>query len=185
MSGKTKTQFKLWWIPLIAGIFFILFGAIIIKKPLASFYAMSLIIGIFLIASGTAEIYLFTYHRKKLIDWNWHLSGGLVDLLLGVILILNPKIILIGLTFLISLWLFYRTYVAIKKAIELKNEKNKDWIWVLFFGIIILALAVLLIIRPGILGKALAFWIAISFIVFGVFRVFFALKLRNTYQHYH
>lgn len=182
MPQPIKPPFKLWWMPLIAGVIFIIFGSIIIKKPLASFYAISLIIGIFLIASGTAEVYFFTYHRKTLADWNWHLSGGLIDILIGVILILNPKIILIGITILISLWLFYRTYVSVKKAMQLKSENNKNWIWVLIFGILISALAVLLIIKPGIIGAALAFWIAIAFIAFGVFRILVALRLRKSYS---
>lgn len=182
MNQTKNSIVQLWWIPLISGLFFILFGALIIKRPVDSFYAMSMIIGIILIASGTAEIFFFTYYRKNLLDWNWHLSGGLVDVLLGVILILNPKIILIGITILISLWLLYRAFVAIRKAIELKGEKNKDWIWVLIIGIFVAGAGIFLIIKPEIIGAALAFWIAISFIAFGALRIFFAIKLRQNYR---
>lgn len=182
MNQNKNSIVQLWWIPLISGLFFILFGALIIKKPVNSFYATSMIIGIILIACGTAEIFFFTYYRKMLLDWDWHFSGGLVDVLLGVILILNPKIILIGITILISLWLLYKSFVAIRKAFELKGKNNKDWIWVLIVGIIVAGAGVFLIFRPEIIGAALAFWIAISFIAFGGLRVFFALKLRQNYR---
>lgn len=179
MSTQTT---KYWWIPAIIGILFILFGAMVIKKPIDSFYAFSIFIGISLIVSGVAEIYFFSKVRKGLNDWSWYMSGGVVDVLLGVILITNPKIILIIFTLLISLLLFFRAIHIIRRAIELKNTKNKNWIWVLIVGVLLLGLTVLLVLKPEILGAALAFWIAIAFIAFGVYRLYlaFSLKQRNS-----
>jgi len=170
---------KYWWIPAIIGLLFISFGALVVKKPVESFYAFSIFIGISLIVSGAAEIYFFSRVRKEVADWSWFTFGGVVDVLLGIILITNPKIILIIFTLLISLLLFYRALHLIKRAMAMKQTKNKNWIWVLIAGILILGLTLLLIVKPEIIGAALAFWIAIAFIVFGVYRLYLAFVLKS------
>lgn len=170
---------KLWRIPLIIGLLFILFGIVMLKNPLTSFYTLSIIIGSTLIASGIVEIFVFGKNRKHLNNWSFQVSGGIIDLLIGIILIANPKIILIVLTMLVSLWLIYKAIFIIKKAVELKNTANNKWLLLLILGILILVLTVLLILKPEIIGAALALWIAISFIIFGIYRVFLALQLKN------
>lgn len=170
---------KYWWIPAVIGSLFILFGAMVIKKPISSFYAFSIFIGISLILSGAAEIYFFSSQRKGNSEWSWYMSGGIVDVLLGIILITNPKIILIIFTLLISLLLFYRAIHIIRKAMEMKSTRNKNWIWVLVVGVLVLGLTVLLVLKPEIIGAALAFWIAIAFIVFGAYRIYLAFQLKR------
>lgn len=178
-NRSLKITNKLWQLPLILGLFFILFGGIMLKKPLTSFYTLSIIIGITLIISGVVEIYFFNKNRKNLNNWSFYLSGGVLDLLLGIILITNPKIIFVVFTLLVSIWLIYKAVLAFAKAVELKNTANKNWVWLLVIGILILVLAAVLIWKPQILGAALAFWVAISFIVFGCYRIYLAFQIKN------
>lgn len=175
-----NNSIKVWWIPAIIGVLFICFGIVIINNPFATFAAIAIFIGSILIVSGIAEIYLFVRVRNENKDWSWYMSSGVVDVLLGIILIANPKIILIIFTLLISLLLFYRAMHIIRRAIALKNTNNKNWMYVLGVGILVMALTILLIVKPEIIGAAISLWLAVVFIVFGVYRLYLALKLKQS-----
>lgn len=179
METSAHNRFSYWWISLLLGLLFLILGALIIKRPLESFYALSIFMGIPLLISGSIEMYFAFNSRKVLIDWTWYLLAGVVDFLIGLFLITNPQIILIIVTVLVGLWLISRGIMIIRKSIQLKEQRNKNWIWVLVIGLLMLASTVLLILKPSILGTALAFWIGITFILLGAYRVYLAFLLRK------
>ena len=181
MKNSSATRFPYWWISLLSGFLFLMLGALIIKRPLESFYALSIFMGIPLIVSGIIEIYFAFNNRNVLPDWTWYLLAGVVDFLIGLFLVTNPQIILIILTILVGIWLVSQGVIALKKSVALKEAQNKNWKWVMLVGILLLVFTALLILKPAILGKALAFWIGISFILLGGYRVYLAFLLRKNW----
>ncbi len=97
--------------------------------------------------------------------------------LVGILLIANPEAILVLITLFISFWLVLRGVLSIWEAMELRKEGRKNWKWVLLLGILIMLLAIVLIWHPQVIGLTIIFWIAISFISLGIFRIVLAFKL--------
>ena len=166
-----------WWMYLLKGILFIVLGIWMLKMPKESFNAMLLIIGVIIAIGGVLETFLALYYRKVLKEWGWNFSAGILDLLIGILLIANPDAILMLITLFISFWLVLRGVLAIWEAMELRKEDNKRWRWVLVVGILIMLLAIILILHPQVIGFTLIFWIAVSFISLGIFRIVLAFKL--------
>jgi len=167
-----------WWLTLSIGIIYTVVGVMMIKNPLTSFYTLCVIAGIPLIISGIYEIYLAISSRKNNVD-GLLVFSGLIDLGLGLVLVSNPKIILVIVTLLISLLLIFQGIILIRKAVQLKSANPKGWKWVLGIGLVLLLISGILIIKPEIAAKALSIWLGVSFIIFGVYRIFLFFRVKN------
>ena len=176
---KSKSTTISWWLVLLKGVFLTVFGIWMFKMPYESFYSMLFIIGLIISLSGILEIVFSIYYRNDLKEWWWNLSGGILDLLIGGFLLVNPDALLMLIALFISFWLVVRGVLAVREAIELKKQESNKWKWILLLGIALLLLAVLLIWHPQIIGITVVFWIAISFIILGIFRIILAFKLQN------
>jgi len=176
LETSKKTTIS-WWMYLIKGALIIVLGIWMLKMPRESFNAMLLIIGLIIALGGALETFLALYYRKVLKEWGWNFSAGILDILVGILLISNPDAILVLITLFISFWLVLRGVLAIWEAMELRREGRKNWKWILALGILVMLLAIVLIWHPQVIGLTLIFWIAISFISLGIFRIVLAFKL--------
>jgi uncharacterized membrane protein HdeD (DUF308 family) len=176
IENSKKTTLS-WWMYLIKGVLIIVLGIWMLKMPRESFNAMLLVIGLIIAIGGVLEAFLALYYKKVLKEWGWNFSAGILDILVGILLIANPEAILVLITLFISFWLVLRGVLSIWEAMELRKEGRKNWKWVLLLGILIMLLAIVLIWHPQVIGLTIIFWIAISFISLGIFRIVLAFKL--------
>jgi uncharacterized membrane protein HdeD (DUF308 family) len=174
---NTKKTTISWWMYLIKGALLIALGIWMLKMPRESFNAMLLIIGVIVAIAGAIETFLALHYRKALKEWGWNFSAGVLDILIGLLLIANPDAILMLLTIFISFWLVLRGVLAIWEALELRKDGQIRWRRILLLGIMIILLAIVLIWHPQVIGLTIIFWIAISFISLGIFRIVLAFKL--------
>lgn len=177
VSLASKKINNFWWLTLLTGIIYMIVGFLLLKNPLDSFYTLCMIAGIPLIIGGLIETYLTISNRKKL-AYNWLAFSGLIDLGIGLILVLNPKVILTLVTLLISLLLIYQGIVLIRKSVKQKSTNPQAWKWTLGFGIVLIILTAILMAKPEIVGAALSIWLGITFLVFGVYRIILFFKFR-------
>jgi len=168
-----------WWISLISGIVLLFFGIWFFSAPIDSFKTLSILFGVVLFSSGVLEIYVALKNRKLVLDYWSYLLGGLLNVFLGLLLIINPTTILLISSVLISFWLIFKGGERIKRAIELKNANQENWKNPLIFGLILILSAAILLWHPNIIGFTIALWTAVSFILIGIFRIYIAFKIRE------
>ena len=81
---------KNWWMSLLVGILYIIIAIYLMFAPLASYIVLSILFSISMFVSRLLEI-AFAFSNKKIISsWGWYLTGGIVDLILGILLMANP-----------------------------------------------------------------------------------------------
>lgn len=168
-----------WWISLISGLILVFFGIWFFSAPLESFKTLTILFGIVIFISGVLEIYVALKNRRVVLDYWSYLLGGILNTVLGFLLILNPKTILIIISVIISFWLIFKGGERIKKAIELKNVNHENWKNPLIFGLILILIAAILLWHPNIIGFTVALWTSVSFILLGIFRIYLAFKIKE------
>lgn len=82
---------KHWYVPLILGILFLVFGIYIFTVPLETYVTLSILFSISFITSGLFEIFFSIQNSKTLSGWGWYLVGGLFSLTMGVYLVIYPE----------------------------------------------------------------------------------------------
>ena len=179
-SVKIKQSGAELGIALLKGAMLIVFGVWLLKSLSENLAKLSVIFGILILIGGVFEIGAAFNNRKKQIKWEWTLTSGILDILLGAFLVANPAFILLLITAFISVWLLIRGVIIIRQASILKKINNANYRFNLVLGIILIILAVIFVWHPEVLGITLAFWTALAFISLGIFRIVVAYRFRNT-----
>jgi uncharacterized membrane protein HdeD (DUF308 family) len=65
----------------------ILVGFYILNRPLAGMLSLTLVLAAFFFAQGITQIFASLSHRRVLKSWGWVLLSGIVDLILGAIIV--------------------------------------------------------------------------------------------------
>ena len=178
MNAKTETTFGKvnLLINFLKGIILVIFGIWLLKSPGENFSRLCIIFGILIILGGLFEIALAFDNRQKHKKWNWTITSGIVDVLIGAFLVANPTFILLIITVLVGIWIFIRGIILIRKALLLKNDNNPKYKYSLIIGIIFIVLALIFAIHPQVLGITIIFWTALAFISLGIFRLVLNFK---------
>ena len=167
------------FIGFVKGTMLIVFGVWLLMSPIENLKKLSLIFGILILIGGLFEVGLAFSKRQTHTNWEWVLTSGILDVLLGSFLIANPSFILLVVTAFVSIWLLIRGVIALRFSFILKKANNGNYIYRLILGIVLILLAGIFIWHPLVLGITIAFWTALSFISLGIFRIVLLFYIRN------
>ena len=170
-TSKTKLSGVNWWITLLKGVMLVIFGIWLLNSPSENLIKLSVIFGILIIVGGLLEIWLAFNNKQTHKKWEWTLTSGILDVLLGAFLVANPTFILLLITVLVSVWLLIRGILIIRNALILKKAGNLNYMYRLIFGVALVVCAVIFAWHPEVLGLTVVFWTALAFISLGVFRI--------------
>ncbi|MFH0757040.1 MAG: DUF308 domain-containing protein [Bacteroidota bacterium] len=174
-----KRNLTYWWFPLVFGVIFILIGLWILKAPVESLKTLTKVIGLIIVVSGTAQVLFTATNRKGIPGWGFQLTGGIIDMVIGVVLIVNPGILLKIITLFVGVWLIFNSVTVIMKAAEARQANRSYWKWELIFGVALLLTAILFFWHPMILGTTIGLWTALAFIILGLFRIVLTFRLKS------
>ena len=174
-----KDAIKHWYLPLVLGIIFIIAGILALLTPEATYLSLALFFSVAFFVTGILEIVSSISFRKQLDGWGWSLAAGILNTIVGLLLILYPQISIITLPLFVGFVALYRSMMAIAWSIELKNYKVSNWGWLLFTGILGVILSFVLIWNPLFAGLTVAVFTGIALITIGIFHIHFSIELKK------
>lgn len=178
----TKSGIHNWWMTLLLGIFFLLFGIWMLSTPVTSYIALASAFSILMFASGINEIYFAVAYRSQYTGWGWYLTGGILDLIIGLVLIIYPSLSLAVLPFFVGFWLMFRGIVAMASAIELRDYANGAWGWLMLLGIITVFFSFFILSNPLFASISVVIMTSFSFITMGIYNILLAFRFRKTHR---
>ncbi|MDB5133563.1 MAG: protein of unknown function rane [Mucilaginibacter sp.] len=163
MELSVNRSVRHWWVFLIRGILFITVGIYMICSPASSFAALGFFFGLVILLAGIAELLRVTSSRNAA-NRGWHLMLGLVDLLLGIVLMGHIAASEVILRMIVGIWFLFGGISLISFS------RTIGWAWLLMPGGIITAIFGLLIIFNTAFGSVtIIVFTAIAFIITGIF----------------
>ncbi len=174
---------KNWWLSLILGILYLGIAIWLMFNPLASYVALSIVFAVLMFVSGLFEIIFSVTNKDALSSWGWYLAGGIIDLLIGLILIASPGLSMAVLPFILAFWLLFRGISGIGFAMDIRRCGSNNWGWYLFLAILAVLCSIGIIWVPAAGALTFVFVTAYAFIVFGIFRLVIAFELRKLHKY--
>lgn len=171
-----------WYIPLLIGVLFLIAGIYTLASPASSFLALAIFFSWTFLISGLFEIIFAVSNRNTLENWGWHLAFGIVDFIIGILLIMNPALSMSVLAMYIGFVVMFRSIAAISTSIELRSYGVVDWGWMLFTGVLGIILSFILISNPALGGMTVVFWTGLLLITTGLMGIIFGFKLRRLHK---
>jgi len=134
---------------------------------------------IFLLITGILEIAFAIANRKGLNNWGWSLASGIIDFLIGILLVSQPAISILILPFYVGFAILFRSVMAMGWAFELKKRAVSDWGYLLAVGILGLLFSFILLWNPLFAGMTIVIYTGWAFIIIGSFQIYLSFRLKK------
>ena len=176
MFSQILSQY--WWMILLRGAIWVLFGIALFVQPGISLLALTLFFGAFVLIDGIGNIVTAVGGRKTHDHWWVLLLIGLCGVGVGVLTFYSPGLTALALLFYIAIWAIATGLLAIVAAIRLRKEIEGEF-WMILSGLASVTFGVLAIARPG-AGVLSILWLLGAYaLVFGVVLILFAFRARG------
>lgn len=170
---------KHWYVPLIIGVVFILMGIYVFSIPIAVYITLSIFFSLSFLTSGIFEIFFAISNRKVLSGWGWYLVSGIIGLVFGIYLIIQPGLSMAILPFFVGFGLFFRSAYMLGIAFDMKSYGFINWGNVALMSGLGLVVSFLLVANPIFTGISLVVLTSLSFIFTGVAAVMLSFDLKK------
>lgn len=132
---------------IVLNIIFLLIGLCIYLKPLIALTTVGLIIGICFMVFGLFDIYEFL-NRKATPIFAYRLFLGILAIVLGIFIIVNPFKLIKILTLSLGIYLIINAIFKGLESIKLKSYGYDGWLLMLVISIILLIFGIIIAINP-------------------------------------
>lgn len=180
--NHVRETVKHWYLLLILGIVLIGVGIWVFLTPVEAYITLAMLFAFTFLVAGIMEIIYAVSSRKLLDNWGWTLVGGIIDFMIGVLLVTQPGISMIALPFYVGFAIMFRSVMTIGWALEIKRQYIKDWGNLLAIGILGLIFSFVMIWNPLFAGMTLVFYTALAFIIAGISQVYLSFSLKKFYE---
>lgn len=170
------SRFKNWLFPGMNGALAIVFGLIAIVFPsitlvvLAIYFAISIMIGGILLTIGSLRM------RESASGWSAQLFEGIVGILLGIVILVNPEVSVAVFVAIVGIWAillgFFFMYIYIRRKLP-HFEKS----FLLVVGIISIVFGLLIALNPFKSSRFIIVLIGLYAIAYGLFSMINSRRL--------
>ncbi len=175
LSQETK---KFSWIFLAAGIISIIFGLFLIIKPIAGTEVIMILIGLAFILSGI--LHIVAYSKADFLPGiGWIMLQGILDIVMGIIIIIYWKAVGSFIPFFIGLWMIINGTMRIPASFTMKKFGSESWWSILLMAVLMIICGFLFFSNPKIGGIAFLTALGVYLILGGVSALVEYLNLRK------
>lgn len=176
--GRFRHFVTNWRLSMLLGALLSIVGIVVFFEPGGTYLALSVLFGVVIILSGLLEIYLGVKAPAES-GRGWLIAGGVIEVLLGILLLCQPVMLFSVLPFVLGFWLLMRGFMSVGLAADMMECKVKGAGWTLTFGILVILGGFLVLFNPVLGAGVLVFWVGFSLLLAGVDLIIHALTLKR------
>jgi uncharacterized membrane protein HdeD (DUF308 family) len=165
-----------WWLIALRGVLAIIIGGIAFAAPVATMLSLVLLFSAYMLADGVFAIGAALRAARQHGRWGLLVLEGIVSIAVAAVAVLWPGITIVAYVLLVAGWAIVTGALMLGAAFRLNLDHGR-W-WLVLGGIASLIYGALLIIAPLIGALVLTWWFGAYALVFGVFMLVLALRLR-------
>ena len=164
-----------WRLFLSEGIILVLLGLLAVVVPMVASLAVTILFGWLFLISGIVGL-ITTFVMRQAPGFWWSLLSGVLGVVVGGWLLVEPVQGLVSLTYLLIVFFIIEGIATIMLALEHRAALSGRWAWMLVSGIVDLFLAaVILAGLPGAVAWALGLIVGINMVFGGASMIGMAL----------
>ena len=150
---------------IVAGILLIAAGIYCLCNEDVAVLSAGLMLGIFMLAAGIAEIVVFAGTSGGLIGSGWLLLDGVLTVIMSLFLLFNQWFTLLSLPFIFTVWLMFSGISRFVSAFDLHALGVRGWGWVLAVGILLMVAGFICMMDPWVSAAAVGVTVGLVFLL--------------------
>jgi uncharacterized membrane protein HdeD (DUF308 family) len=177
-AGFPSLAKKIWIFAIIRGVLGIIFGLIALLSPIATAFALAIVIGAYAIVNGVFDIIEAIRHRGSS-SMVLRIVLGVVSILFGILVLVWPGISLAILVIMVGIWAIIIGILRIVSSVGHRAVPNSGWVWGIIGGALSILFGILVLIWPGTGVVSIIWIIGIWAIVWGITLIVLGVQLRK------
>lgn len=173
---------KIFGVSFVTSIVFLIFGLFLVFRTEGTIHLISSLIGMILLLNGGWSLIKY-FKEEKDTPYNIGLIYGVVAIIAGIILILNPKAVASVLPFILGIYFTITGVVKLKYALDIREFKKENPTFMLILSILTILCGILFIINPFGGAIALTQIIGIFMIIYACLDIANYLSLKKDLKH--
>ena len=153
---------------IVAGILLIAAGIYCLCNEDVAVLSAGLMLGVFMLAAGIAEIVVFAGTSGVLIGSGWLLLDGVLTVIMSLFLLFNQWFTLLSLPFIFTVWLMFSGISRFVSAFDLHALGVRGWGWVLAVGILLMVAGFICMMDPWVSAAAVGVTVGLVFLLEGI-----------------
>lgn len=133
---------------IVVSILLILLSMFLIFKPVQSLNLIMIALGVIVIFYGLIHAVSYFSAPKEYKIFSFELVQGVLFIVLGMVIVLNPSLINSFLTYILGAWIMIQSIIKIQLAFNIKTAESRNWIWMLILAVVSFLLGIVVIINP-------------------------------------
>jgi len=158
---------------LLAGILMVVLGTYVWFNPFISLMALSLYIGIALIVIGAGYI-----GSSMSLESGWFMFVGLIDIIVGIILVSNLGVSAATLPIIFALWSVSVGAVQLVSSYHL-SKNNLPWGWSLSLGLLGIIFGFLILQYPNLGAVTISTLLGLYIVLYGILEIIEYFYFKN------
>ena len=164
-----------WWALALRGLVAVLFGLLTFFLPGITLVTLVLLFGAYALVDGVFNVIAFF----RVASHQWALLiEGVIGIIAGILTFAWPAITAIVLLYVIEFWAILTGIFEIVAGIRLRKVMTNEWL-LLVMGVLSFLFGLLILFAPGAGALAIVLWIGAYALVFGIFLLALAFRLRG------
>ena len=180
---SSKQTIRYWWLLLAVGLLLLAVGILIFLFPARSYLELSMLLGWVILLAGILEVVLSATNRHFITGRGWMLAGGIIEMILGLVLIFNVALAATMLPLLLGFWLLMRAFSTIGLGSDMRTLEISGAGWTILMGILLLICSLWILFQPvGVGTSAVIVWVGITMLFAGAAACTLAMQLRRAHH---
>lgn len=183
LTLKASRVIRHWWLYMLCGILCMVAGIAVFIFPMESYMTMGLLFGILMLFVGAAQLIVASSSGNYLAMKGYVIVGGILDLIMGIILCINPAVSLVLMPVLLGIWMLYHSFMIMAFGGDMETFRIDGSGWTIAGGALLMLLSIFVLVNPMSAGVATVVTLAGGgLIVFGLLLCVLSFKLKDLHR---
>lgn len=151
---KASRVIRHWWLYLLCGILCIAAGVAVFFFPMESYMTLGLLFGILMLFVGVTQLIVASSSGNYIVSRGYVVVGGILDVILGIFLCVNPALSMILMPILLGIWMLYHSFMIMALGGDMETLKIKGTGWVMAGAVLLMLLSIFVLVNPMSAGVA-------------------------------
>ena len=168
---------------IISAIGLAILGILLVFESELTIVSISYVIGAILVAIGTIAILNFVNDMKKNVKNELNIVYGIGMVVLGIIVISNPKGVASIIPFILGVLIIINSAAKLQYSLELKKDNNKLWNSTMIMALITLLCGLLLVFNPFSGAEFITKVVGVLLFIYAITDIVSSLRIRKTVKN--
>ncbi len=179
----SRQAVRYWWLLLAGGVILFLIGVVVFAFPVQSYVGMAVLFGWLMLLTGVVETIVAVRNTHYVTGRGWMLAWGVIEIVLGLILVFNVALSSATLPVVLGFWLLMRGFSAVGLGGDMRAVGICGAGWTILCGILLLLCALGILFQPLVFGStAVVVWVGLSLLLAGASAALLGLQLRTAHR---